>query len=135
MWRRNEGWGCTVAGTDCQGRMFYLYCKGPGVPREAPSDLCLTLFGVKFEDRGDWIVQAPCSLASESLPCLPMYNLRRINQGKNVTWVLAGSPLLSLREGGISGCEDIKVPTTHPQLGSVSLGQGSQPEGSSQGPG
>lgn len=51
-----------------------------------------------------------------------------------MTCVLAGSPILSLRGGGISGYEDIEVPTAYPQFGSVSLGQGSQMEGASQGP-
>lgn len=51
-----------------------------------------------------------------------------------MTWALAWSPLLSLREGGISGHEDVEMLTTWPQLGSVSLGQGSQLESAPWGP-
>lgn len=50
------------------------------------------------------------------------------NQEENVTLVPTGSLLLSLREGEISGHEDVEKLTIYLHLGSVSLCQGSQLE-------
>lgn len=51
-----------------------------------------------------------------------------------MTWALARGPLPSLREGGISGHEDIEMLKTCPQLGSVGLGQGGQLKSTPWGP-
>lgn len=51
-----------------------------------------------------------------------------------MTWVPTGSLLLNLREGEISGHEDVEKLTIYHHLGSVSLCQGSQRESAPWGP-